>query len=278
MTISKTTKVVFILAVVVFACFIFVVTFFLTVNRMMAQPPGEFKVAGLDNQETGLSPIIEEIAEVVEVRTDLLYPDLSIKPPAELYIAGTANSKQLRFSTTFVNLGPGPLEVLGHADLGNNLTHAAQYIYALGAPGEYKNIGSFELHPTHSHWHVNDHVRYSLWTIDDQNQKLEQVADTGKMSFCLWDEHTNDLSIPNSPQSRVYGFTCDSIRQGMSVGWGDTYQAKVEGQELDITNLPNGEYLLEYNVNPDKKIYEATYSNNIGQTKIRIDGFAVTRL
>lgn len=221
----------------------------------------------------------QEILEVLQPeRTDLLLPDLSIKPPAELYITGTTNSKQLRFSSTFVNLGPGALEVLGHKDLENELTYAAQYIFADGAPGEYRDIGSFELHPTHNHWHVTNHVLYQLWSVDDNGEKHEKLSDTGKMSFCLWDEHTNDLTIENAPQSRFYGFTCDRNTQGMSVGWGDTYAARVDGQELDITNVPDGEYLLYFEVNPDKKIYEVGYDNNWGEIKVKIEGFKITVL
>lgn len=211
-------------------------------------------------------------------RTDLLFPDLAIQPPVQLYIAGNANAKKLRFNTTFINLGPGALEVLGHNDPENELTHAAQYIYALGAPGEYRDIGSFELHPTHNHWHLTNHVVYQLWSIDETGGRDENLADTGKMSFCLWDEHPNDLTIENSPQTRFYGFTCNRNTQGMSVGWADTYSPRVDGQELEITEIPDGEYILYFEVNPDKKIYEVGYDNNWGELTIKIEGFRVSVL
>lgn len=232
-------------------------------------------------QEVEKQNLVNEVDTVLEPeqeRTDLLLPDMSIKTPVQLYIAGNQSSKKLRFNTTFVNLGPGPLEVLGHSDLENGLTHAAQYIFAKGAPGEYRNIGSFELHPTHNHWHVANHVRYQLWSINEQGQEQTMLADTGKMSFCLWDEHTNDLTIPGAPQTRVYARICNRVTQGMSVGWGDTYAANVDGQELDITNIPDGEYILRFEVNPDRKIYEVTYDNNLGELRVKIAGFKVTPL
>lgn len=262
--------------VIISGVLIFCVSLVLTVlifkiNQDQERPPTSSDAQAQLPEQTFLEAVQPE-------RTDLLPPDLSIKPPVQLYIAGTNNSKQLRFNTTFVNLGPGALEVLGHKDLENELTYATQYIFADGAPGEYRDIGSFELHPTHSHWHVIDHVVYQLWSISDSGERNEKLADTGKMSFCLWDEHTNDLTIENAPQSRFYGFTCDRNTQGMSVGWADTYAARVDGQELDVTNIPDGEYILYFEVNPDKKIYEVGYENNWGELKVKIEGFGLTIL
>lgn len=250
-------------------------------DRLFASKEQPVSVQGTQSTEEsgdeGTQPETTSLA-VVPVRDDLLLPDLSIVPPKELYIAGSASNKLLRFSTTFVNLGPGPLEIFGHQDYENELTYAAQYIYAKGAPGVYQDIGSFELHPTHNHWHVDNHVQYQLWSIAEDGSKKEMLSDTGKFSFCIWDEHTYDLTIEGAPQTREYTFVCNADRQGMSVGWGDTYAARVDGQELDITDIPDGEYILYYDVNPDRKIYETTFDNNTGQIRIRITGFTVTEL
>lgn len=211
-------------------------------------------------------------------RDDLLLPDLAIKKPTQLYIVAQTAKKTLRFNTTFVNLGPGPLEVLGHSDPTSNLTYASQYIFAQGAPGEYRNIGNFEFHPTHRHWHITDHVSYQLWSLGDLGMKKDLIADTGKMSFCLWDENPNDLKMANASQTRVYGFTCTRNSQGMSVGWSDTYAAKTDGQELNITNITDGDYILRFEVNPKQRIFETDYSNNAGEIKIRISKNLVTIL
>lgn len=207
------------------------------------------------------------------VRTDLLYPDMTIVPPKQLFIARpNANSKTLRFSTTFANIGTGPLEIIGHHDLEQAKTFATQYIRKTTGGGEFQDIGEFAFHPEHDHWHVDNYVQYEVWTVKNNGERGDLVAGTGKQSFCIWDEHTYDTSLPNAAKSRFYTSACSRNTQGMSVGWGDTYLAKVEGQVIDITSLSDGDYILYFEVNPDKKILESNYENNSGQIKISISG------
>jgi hypothetical protein len=207
-------------------------------------------------------------------RQDLLLPDLTILPPTQLRISNNQGSKILRFDTTFVNLGPGALEIFGHHDVDNEVTFATQYIYAQGAHGEFVYIGTFEYHPTHKHWHLENHVEYQLWSAVE-GEKQELLAVTDKMSFCLWDEATYDLTIENAPQNRTYTSNCDQKTQGVSVGWKDTYHSGIDGQELGITDVLDGVYILRYGVNPDHKIYEVDYENNWGEIMIKIEGFRV---
>jgi hypothetical protein len=61
-------------------------------------------------------------------------------------------------------------------------------------------------------------------------------------------------------------------KQGNSVGWGDTYPAYLEGQELDITNVGDGKYMVRSSVNADKNIIESDYSNNGASLYIEIKG------
>lgn len=207
------------------------------------------------------------------LRTDLLYPDMIIVPPKQLYIARpSANIKTLRFSTTFANIGTGPLEIIGHHDLEQSKTFATQYIRKTTGGGEFRDIGEFIYHPEHNHWHVDEYVQYQIWTIKNGSERRDMVANTGKQSFCIWDEHTYDTKLPSAVKTRFYTSACSRNTQGMSVGWGDTYQARVEGQVIDITNIPDGEYILYYEINPDKKIIEGNYDNNSGQQKISING------
>ena len=104
------------------------------------------------------------------------------------------------------------------------------------------------------------------------------MATTGKMSFCIWDEHTYDLNLPEAAKSRFYTSACSRNTQGMSVGWGDTYLARVEGQVIDITNVPDGQYILWFEINPERKILETDYMNNADWLKIEIKGNKLTVL
>ena len=51
------------------------------------------------------------------------------------------------------------------------------------------------------------------------------------------------------------------IREGISVGWGDDY-SHLEGQELDITGLPAGRYVIVHRVNANRDLRESDYRDN----------------
>jgi hypothetical protein len=47
---------------------------------------------------------------------------------------------------------------------------------------------------------------------------------------------------------------------GLSVGYGDNYLAFLDGQFIDVTNVPEGSYYLVHRVEAD--VWESDYSNN----------------
>lgn len=225
------------------------------------------------NNPQAIDSVQKKISQTETVSSKkLLLPDMMILPPKELYITTIAGRKALRFSTTFVNKGAGPLEIIGHHDLEQNKTYATQYIREASGSGQYRDVGEFVYHPEHDHWHVDDYVSYQIWTIKNNNEKDQPMASTGKQSFCIWDEHTYDLNLSNAAPKRFYTSACSRNTQGMSVGWGDTYLAKVEGQVIDIDYLPDGQYILSFNLNPEKTILESDYTNNSDWLKIEITG------
>lgn len=237
-----------------------------------------WKLEQAATMEVKIPTEVKENLQITEPQPEYLLPDIQVKPPKTLYIQGSGENKRLRFDTTFVNLGPGALEIIGHSDPTGGKTYAAQYLFAKGEPGDYRDIGTFEYHDTHNHWHVQNYVSYQLWAVNEQGEKGQMVTDTGKMSFCIWDQHSNDLKIENAPQTRMYGYTCARNIQGMSVGWGDTYEANVDDQELNISSIADGDYILSYEVNPERKVLEKDYSNNRGEMKIRISGSRISVL
>ena len=209
----------------------------------------------------------------VPIIKEKLLPDLLIYPPKELFISRPAvGKKTIRFNTTVANIGRGPFEVIGHTDKTTNTTYASQYIKNSDGTGSYKEIGQFIFHDIHKHWHVEDYVQYQIWTLVGDNSRGEMLTRSDKMSFCLWDVRANDLTRENAPQTREYTSVCSSRFQGISVGWEDTYLARVEGQEIDISSVTDGIYLLEYEVNPDRNVEESDYDNNSGGVKIEIAG------
>lgn len=186
-----------------------------------------------------------------------------------------SGKKEIRFTTTFINQGKGPLEVLGKTDLGKNKTKASQRILKTDGTFKEKELGEFIFHPGHEHWHIEKYSLFEIWSVKEKGEKDKMLATTNKMSFCLWDEEAFNLNLENASTVQKY-VGCNNETQGVSVGWSDTYQASVEGQQLNISSLSDGSYLLRFVINPDKKILEGNYSNNEILLNIKIDANSLT--
>ena len=91
------------------------------------------------------------------------------------------------------------------------------------------------------------------------------VAAGDKVSFCLLDVERYNTSGPGSP----HYLNCGQI-QGISVGWADVYDRGLEGQSIEITNVPNGNYWLEVVVDPDNHIIESNENNNVTRIQIAL--------
>ena len=69
--------------------------------------------------------------------------------------------------------------------------------------------------------------------------------------------------------------------QGISVGWGDIYNYTLDGQSIDFTGNPTGDYLLTIEVNPKdsqgvRHLVESNTTNNIACVLIHIDVIALS--
>ena len=47
------------------------------------------------------------------------------------------------------------------------------------------------------------------------------------------------------------------------MGWGDNYKPHLEGQELEVTSLPAGRYVLVHRVNVSRDIRESDFTDNV---------------
>src|SRR2546427_11725144 len=112
--------------------------------------------------------------------------------------------------------------------------------------------------PCHGHYHFNNYANYRL--LDSNGQS----AATGlKIGFCLLDSIRWSSSAPSSAR-----YTCSN--QGIQRGWGDLYDSTLDGQWIDITGLPDGNYIIEVEANPLGIIQESSYGNNLVQVPISI--------
>ena len=171
--------------------------------------------------------------------------------------AGTR--KVLRFTFTTPNLGPGDLIV--------------------GDPTQHPEW--FEWGDCHGHYHFKLYAEYRLWTpakfaqwdalrnanptktgdqILAENPTLTFVT-SKKQGFCVIDVVLYTVGVPKYA-------VCDF--QGISAGWADEYYDGLDGQFIDVTNVPHGTYVLEEEVNAHRLYQEVNYNNNRASMQVTL--------
>ncbi|XP_040897810.1 protein-lysine 6-oxidase-like isoform X2 [Toxotes jaculatrix] len=122
---------------------------------------------------------------------------------------------------------------------------------------------AWEWHSCHNHFHSMD--EFSLYELlDIQTQR--QVAEGHKASFCL-----EDTSCDPGYYRR---FACTSHTQGLSPGCYDTYNADIDCQWIDITDVSPGKYILKVTVNPRHQVPESNFNNNVVRCDVQYTGTA----
>lgn len=203
----------------------------------------------------------------------LLLPDLQTTEPAEVYVARDPESgaRELRFSTTLVNAGEGPLDLVGEPDVEQGTIHTRQRIHRGDDTVHERDSGTFIFHSGHAHWHFEDLTMFEIWSYDEADGSLDELlVTTGKATFCALDEALADPEAPDNVAPQF--LSCAEGRQGISAGWTDTYGAEIEGQELDIDSLPDGRYALHTTIDPANRIQEIDDGNNTSTVFVRIEG------
>lgn len=174
----------------------------------------------------------------------------------------------LRLSNATANIGAGPLYLYGVSPpLTDSTRQVNQRIFRDDLTWWDRSAGVFINHSEHGHIHFENWAQYRVrqWLPGDGVGPI--LAEGAKTSFCLMDGTIYDSTLPGFPPIR-YFWDCDTIVQGISVGWYDEYGYCVPGQEIDITGLANGAtYWLESEVDPDSLVLESNESNNVSRVK-----------
>lgn len=213
---------------------------------------------------------------------DRLVPDLVSITPGTVQTARRMSRDRgrrvlLTFSSSVVNHGAGPLELSALRHPGESRLRANQFAYkpdGSTAPVGRQGFLRFVRGGGHSHWHVEDFMRYELRTLDGRSLRRDR-----KTGFCLGDRYdaTGPERLAREPASPFYRGRCgldrpniSSLVQGISVGYGDDYPARLEGQFIDITGLRTGRYTLVLRVDPTEMLYDQHRDNNVASMLVKI--------
>jgi Lysyl oxidase len=211
---------------------------------------------------------------------NLLLPDLDQRPPLAVSVRWGYPPKHhplLVFTSSVENVGYGPLIVMARrASRRTPTMRAAQLIELNG--GGFKRVGGvgrlrYNVNPSHAHWHLLPFERYELRTLAGA-----QLLRDHKSGFCLTSDHRSPLQTlgPPAPEP-LQGSDCARDRpralrllEGIAVGWGDIYIPAKEGQAIDISGVPPGDYDLVHRVNVGRLLREANYTNDAASMRIRL--------
>ncbi len=200
-------------------------------------------------------------------------PDLGMAPLQDFRIDRSTGKRLLRFTTTIVNVGVGPFELVGRR---STTTYSRMTVWQrlynddgtraaarTAATMTYSGDG-------HDHWHVDHLERYTIHRMG-AGRELGRGA---KVGFCFFDTAPYRPSLPGAPGSPVYPGcgTAQSreVTMGLSVGWGDVYPWYFAYQWIDISGFPAGDYLVRAQADPRSQFTETTTANNFTWTKVRI--------
>jgi hypothetical protein len=190
----------------------------------------------------------------------------------------------LRFSNGIANTGPGPWALRPEPPL-SDATDTVSAVQELRDANAYykcgeqpkqvtecynviseKVAGTFEFHPAHNHWHIGD---VALFEVRRGSPTGPIVGGNSiKTTFCLIDWYK---LADNSPTAERVFFDCYTSFQGISSGWVDQYHQSTEGQQLDLTGVPNADdYYLVSTANYAGIFTEADSTNNTAWVKFRL--------
>mgnify|MGYP002852551462 FL=1 len=201
-----------------------------------------------------------DLPDIIVRQSDLLDNDIRVSGGRTL----------LRLSNGTANAGTGPLYLYG-ATPGNEdgTQDVRQRVFREDGSYFERVAGTFVYHPEHNHIHFEEWAQYRLRRVTGEDGVGDVVAAGQKTSFCILDLGVYDRSLPDYVSGGFFR-TCSSTTQGLSVGWIDVYSKSLPGQNIDITDVPDGHYWLESEVDPNNNVLESNEDNNIARIRITI--------
>ena len=210
----------------------------------------------------------------------------------------------LRFDQIFANTGQGAMELRFAVPTGTTPPFAdvLQRVYWSDDPAHVEDrvAGQVELHETHGHYHFTSFGVSRLFTATPagtvasatpirqrrtaRTVPLELVRSARKVSFCLADTEIDSWGKKgNGPRTYIapdclFPASSDGVNdyfvQGITRGWGDIYDYYLPDQYLEVSGVPDGDYVLETHADPDRLLREVTRTNNCTSIRIRLQGLA----
>lgn len=194
----------------------------------------------------------------------------------------------LRFDQVLANIGEGDLDmrfIIPH-DPSSTAAGVIQRIHWSDDPENHVDehfVDDWEYHDVHDHFHYKGFAQSLLYAVDAEgNRSGEPLRQGRKVSFCVadieidaWGDKGDGPRQYDAPQCLFPAYSdsvADYLVQGLTRGWSDVYDWFLPGQYVEVTGVPDGDYILDTVVDPDNTLVEADETNNCGGVRIRLSG------
>lgn len=168
----------------------------------------------------------------------------------------------LRFSQGIANLGAGPFLLKFKVNSVATDAEVRQVVRSTDGPAEERPAGTYELHPTHGHFHYKGFAHHTIYNVDERGVRTTVAAEGRKNDFCMIDTELVWFGVPGNgarshffPACNLPAFVDDDdgeawMEQGIEAGWADVYTWDLPGQYVDISDLDDGVYDVVTVANP----------------------------
>ncbi len=195
----------------------------------------------------------------------------------------------LRYDQIIANIGKGALEL--QFDVPSGVVPAEgqtypvnQRVYSTNGSSQDRVAGHVEFHDTHGHYHYSSFASTELWRSNSSGARLGRsaISDGRKVSFCVADIRIDKWAEKGDGPRTYYAPDClfpastsggiDHFKQGLTAGWADIYDWYIPDQYIDVDEVSNGYYRLEFCADPDNAIEEEDEDNNCVVNHIKLTG------
>jgi hypothetical protein len=185
----------------------------------------------------------------------------------------------LRWDQGEYNFGDGPLELHNYPDRGSG-KEMWQRVYSADGAVTQRPVGESFFSDVHGHLHYLGFHIVTLHEVGPDGGPGRVVVEAPDKGICLLDIEAQSIrSSRTSPSSYTLPGHCDAatnadphdpnypgssfFAMGLSVGAADIYPWFIADQYIDVTNVPDGRYLIRVEIDAGKQLDEKRRDNNV---------------